>query len=115
MLGIPPENLKPEDISTIPNPPTERTATGLLQLLHGTAHAMSIPVGQLNQVRGAICKDGVAGVFARLTHEATNEVQEWITSYYNAADETGAVKYVAFERPSGARELFNVLEQRLNA
>ncbi len=118
MIGIAPEDQDPASVPLIHNPPTERTATALLQLLELTAGTLDVPAAQLSQARGAICKDGVVGIFALLTHEGSQTVDSWVVSFYNAteADEdTKRVNFVQGGTPAQARELFDVLEGKLNA
>lgn len=81
-----PEDLAPEQISTIPNPATERTATALLSLLAYVAETHDIQPGLLVSLRGDISEHGSVGMFAQLPFEGAMEYESLIVASYDARE-----------------------------
>jgi hypothetical protein len=98
-----PEDLTPEQLSTIPNPPTERTATALMAFQQDTADAAMMPSDVLVQVSGAVGEIGVAGLYQQLQRVGSREIGQWIVSWrFNDTD----VELFADEDETTARAVY---------
>ena len=68
------------------NPPTERTATALLQLLSATAEAVATQEERLVQQAGAIAEHGTVGMYAWLPFPGAMEYQDIVVAWLRAGE-----------------------------
>jgi hypothetical protein len=109
-----PEDLTREQLSLVPDVPTERTATALLALQHGVAETQKIPDGQLVQLCGAIFDHGSAGVYGRLPYEGAAQFQTHIVGWFRAG-KGGGFSSVDFESQDQAMEQYEAVLEKLSA
>jgi hypothetical protein len=83
---IEPEDLRPDQFSIVPNPPTERTATALLSLLAGTADVQGLRETELVNLRGAVLDEGTVGLFGKLERPGSVAVVDYIVGWHKAGD-----------------------------
>lgn len=83
LVIIQPEDLLPEDMSLIPNLPTERTATPLLQLLALAADQFDMEEGQLVQLAGCIREHGTAGAYQMLAAPGSLQSTGFAVAWYD--------------------------------
>lgn len=81
-----PEDLIPEQLSTIPNPPTERTATALLDLLGALAKHQAQDESRYVQVAGAIREHGLIGLYQVLAAPGTASVNGYVVAWTKDGD-----------------------------
>lgn len=98
LVIIQPEDLLPEEMSLIPNLPTERTATALVVLLGALAAQTDREESEYVQVAGAIREHGLVGAYQVLDRPGSAEV----TGYVVASLKDGDFDLLTF--PAAAEE-----------
>jgi hypothetical protein len=77
-----PEDLTPDQLSVIPNPPTERTATVLLDLQEMVVNQFDVEDAQVVQVVGAVRENGTIGLYRLLERPGSTVVRSWAAAWY---------------------------------
>lgn len=81
-----PEDLRPDQLSTIPNLPTERTATALLDLLGTLATQTDREETEYVQVAGAIREHGAIGLYQVLDRPGSADVTGYVVAWQEGGD-----------------------------
>jgi hypothetical protein len=76
-----PEHLRPEQLSTIENLPTERTATALLDLLDELARQTDREQTEYVQIAGAIREHGAIGLYQVLEQPGSASVTGFVVAW----------------------------------
>lgn len=116
MLPYPtqPEDLTPDQLSLVPDVPTERTATALIAMQQGVAETMHVPEGQLVQLCGAVLDHGTAGVYGRLPYEGAAAFQSMIVGWWRAGLRLGGFTSVEFATQDEAMEQYKAVLNKLS-
>jgi hypothetical protein len=101
-----PEDLTADQLSTIPNLPTERTATALLDLLEELARQTDQEEARYVQIVGAIREHGCVGLYQVLERPGSADVTGYVVawkghdfdmrSFPTSAEETAKETYDAW-------------------
>lgn len=83
---IQPEDLAPDQLSLVPDLPTERTATALLSLQAGVALAQNMRESELVSLRGAVLDEGTVGLFGKLQRPGSTALVAYIVGWHKAGD-----------------------------
>lgn len=81
-----PEDLTPEQMSTVPDLPTERAATDLLPLLEELARQTDRDESEYVQVAGAIREFGHVGLYQVLAAPASRQVNGYVVAWTKDGD-----------------------------
>jgi hypothetical protein len=111
---IQPEDLTPDQLSLVPNPPQERTATALMALLNGVSEGMHVPADELVNLQGAVLEHGSVAVFGRLPFPGAMEYVGHIVGYFQPGKGNG-FSAVDYETADEAVELYAAVVKRLSA
>ena len=112
---IQPEDLKPEDLSLVPDAPQERTATALLALLSGVADQLGIPPTELASLQGVVLDNGSVGVFGRLPHPGAMEFTAHVVgSWWAHKGDGGGFQAVEYTSSDEAARLYEAIVARLS-
>jgi hypothetical protein len=107
-----PEDLTAEQLSTIPNPPTERTATALMAFQQSTADAAMMPSEVLVQMDGSVGAHGLVGLYEQLGRPGSRDVVQWIVSWQFEGDPD--LELFATEAEETARAVYAETLDRVN-
>lgn len=78
-----PEDLQPDQLSLIPNPPQERTATELLDLQAELARQTDRDEAEIVQLAGCIREHGQAGLYQVTARPGSADVESYAVASYH--------------------------------